>query len=294
MAISDKGVCVDRRTRQSAYKVSFTYIAHVLFKGKSLKLPIYEPKDDLNGVLLVHANPFAFGSESCDAIVGRAELKEKLKKDFDSFRKDLESRASVIAGTAGSGKSLFAKSMAEYMTHFEEVKVFCSHLNPLSEKKALNSWRSILISIANHLAITANITTEEYIRKIVKSNSKIELMEIMLGLNLVGERKVTEYEVKSLFGLFIYFFEQIAKNYTMVVILDDSSNMDKMSWELLRELVKKVQKLLVYTILRCNFLKELEFASAEVEVYYKHLVASNILTGLYTICLLYTSDAADE
>lgn len=289
MAASGR-VCVDRGTKLAVCKVAFDCVAHVLFKGKSLKLPVYEPKDDLKEVMLVRANPFLFGSESCDVMVGRAELKERFKKDFDSFRRDSKSKASAIAGTAGSGKSLFAKSMAEHITQFEEVKVFCSHLNPLSEKKALNSWRPILVSIVSHLAIAANATKEEYIRKIVKSNSKIELIENMLGLHLVNERKVTECEVKSLFGIFIYFFEQIAKDYAVVVILDDCSSMDKVSWELLGELVKKVQKLFIYTILRCNFLKELEFASAELEVYYKHLATSTIFTGPYTMPELLESE----
>lgn len=194
-------IYVDQRTKDDAcQKIRFVYKAHSAFKGKAFKLPIYEPVDPgeefvhpeslpLERLLLTHSNPLIVDRDSTyqykgNIMFGRSRLKEAALKSFDEFiNKPESSFVATIEGTSGSGKSLFARMLAneilqnsakgEYkrLSKKRGMVVYASQINAITERKCFNNWRLILQAMCNNLSKEMNVGKGELLEKLVRESS---------------------------------------------------------------------------------------------------------------------------
>jgi hypothetical protein len=165
-------------------------------------------------------------------MIGRTELLEKAKKDFTLFTKSKgKGGVGVIAGVVGSGKTLFARTISEYIIQLEGVRVFGSFLNPLTQKKVFNNWRHILISITERLAIDSNTTRQEFIQRILEKHTDMntELLSEILGLPIINAQPLINSKSNTLHDFIACLFEQLPKSCMAVIFLDDCSDMDKVN-----------------------------------------------------------------
>jgi len=212
-------IYVDQKTKDDcAHKIRFNYKTHASFKGKAYKQPIYSPVDPdedyaklhcipIERLLLIHSNPFIIDRDSnfqynVTIQLGKNKLRESALEEFKNMIIGISnSFVAIIEGTAGCGKSLFAREFAREIlvsdarglyskwAKGKKIKIFASHLNPVSEKRCFNNWRIILPSMLSFLSKECNTTPAEIIDKLIKEadskvKDKIFLIEQLFGIKM--------------------------------------------------------------------------------------------------------------
>ena len=171
-------IFVDIETKRGAEPfIKFEYQEHCEFKGKSVRLPIYEPLDPAEEylhlkknvinpftVLKIHSNPFLIDRNNeyqmrFSRIAGKEQDLEGMKQEIIDFCNDPEDAIVIlINGESGSGKTLFARALVEELkkaevsslpewANREHLHIIASSLNPESQKLFLNMWQPIFKSV---------------------------------------------------------------------------------------------------------------------------------------------------
>ena len=242
-------IYVDKRTMQNAAsKIKFKH------KIKLEGLFVYEPidpdkefLDEYKGEnMLVHANNILYDNKGQVLYKGiRDEVRRMANEDFKNFLASYEKpTVAVICGSAGNGKTFFAKTLAHDLGRNKSLQIFTSRLNPLSEKRFLNNWRSVLVSVTQYMAVKEGIDRERFIEQVLKEfniNDKLDLIEDILSIKLPSKsalgshyqlpgffnNSINEEAMQALFPFIIDLFQRLTNYCITVVFLDDCTQMDK-------------------------------------------------------------------
>ena len=186
----------------------------MLFRSQPIYIPI-DPDSEffqsdivpLHRLLLVHSNPFLIDRISNyqykkSIMLGNNKLRKKSLEDFSNRVKLLGSSfVGIIEGVAGSGKTLFARELAQSIQRKDmrgayhnwekgkHINVFASQLNAISEKRSFNSWRIILSNMCSHIASEQKMDKGELIEKLIKESEedlsdKLHIIEDLFSLKL--------------------------------------------------------------------------------------------------------------
>ena len=179
-------ILVDNSTKiLSQDKIKYKFEEAVKFKGKSYKLPIYEPIDpsvlynqlislNFRLILRVHAHPYVIDKEdeynlSRIRQFGReSELDSAIKEIIDYANTPGRSLIITIEGPPGSGKTLFARGIIDGLKDAEENRgdeketkipryysdeklckssLFAGTLNSATTNLYFNIWRLVLAKV---------------------------------------------------------------------------------------------------------------------------------------------------
>lgn len=250
-------VYVDRGTmRGASNRMRFRYKA--LLRGAAVYEPV-DPDTELFGEsagrdcnLLARANPLLFGvqgkslHEEHEAI-GWDDARKMAYEDFKNFLVNFERPAvGVIRGPAGSGKTLFARTLAHSLGRNKDLHILTSRLNPLSQQRILNNWRPVLVSATQYMASKEGVNRGQFVERVLSEfniNDKLDVVEDILSIKLPSKSAlgsqyqlptsfaslVNEETVQSLLPFITHLFQMLTKHRTTVVFLDDCTLMDKVT-----------------------------------------------------------------